>query len=733
MGGPAGNYHFMWLLPDKVTLEASLHENQKIIDKIKADVPTYHNRALRKHLISQFGHISKQSNLALLREFYRQATGDQSASLTTAEKELDARLREALEMEDADIIVDLRENNGSQSDKYKVFWECLQRYLQESTAVHERRHGNVTYMAKAISVRDLIQQVSKLCPDQPVPSEQWVRLQFFPKNPRAKVATQYRSRFEVKMMVQKRQFRLEHPDSHYCAAIFRYMREYAVKYRTLSTFVSLDDKHRIKVGEPGRPNAAVERGRRVLVGTNETFEVSDHDFCKFSIIPSVSFELNIPEEFDQSWYRGTVHIGYKDAIFEPSSALRHVTELCSILQKKPVNPMLFIYTDGGPDHRLTYFSVQLSLIALFRKLNLDLLIAGRTAPCHSWKNPVERIMSIVNLGLQCVGVMRTEGTEEFERSIKHANNLSQIREASSNYKADIKMSVQSPIELLSSITERLELKGKPFSVFDSASEDEIKDFWESLHFIDPLIQDSDSSKAVLSSRPQLQAFMEHCCQQRHYTFCIKKCGNAECHICTPVRMDADVFQVLHFLPDPILGSDGHYLPFDDVFRSQTSEKDRPSLQAQKQKKSLSYSPVKQHAVNVGVVVQCDECNKWRLLFSKRKLAFHERHELEQLLSDISYTCGAKMEDLQLPELLKCVEIRIHQCCDRIERLYYSAYPSDVLCIHCGSTEDIVESEESIYPYCSDCSNKDKVYKRGAAQKNKYYCVCTLFIILYVSL
>ena len=62
-------------------------------------------------------------------------------------------------------------------------------------------------------------------------------------------------------------------------------------------------------------------------------------------------------------------------------------------------------------------------------------------------------MSIVNLGLQCVRVMRTEGSQEFERAIKHANNLSQIREASSNYKADVKMLVQSPIELLSSITE----------------------------------------------------------------------------------------------------------------------------------------------------------------------------------------------------------------------------------------------------------------------------------------
>ena len=138
------------------------------------------------------------------------------------------------------------------------------------------------------------------------------------------------------------------------------------------------------------------------------------------------------------------------------------------------------------------------------------------------------------------------------------------------------------------------------------------------------------------------------------------------------------------------------------------------------KRSLSYSPVKQHALNVGVVVQCDECNKWRLLFSKRKLAFHERRELEQLLSDISYSCGSKMEDLQLPEQLKCVEIRIHQCIDQIEKLYYSAYPNDVLCIHCGSTENILESwaEESIYPYCNDCSSKEKVYKRGATQKKK---------------
>ena len=39
-------------------------------------------------------------------------------------------------------------------------------------------------------------------------------------------------------------------DSHYCAAIFRYVREYAVLFRDSSLFLCLDDKHRVKVGEP---------------------------------------------------------------------------------------------------------------------------------------------------------------------------------------------------------------------------------------------------------------------------------------------------------------------------------------------------------------------------------------------------------------------------------------------------------------------------------------------------
>ena len=64
------------------------------------------------------------------------------------------------------------------------------------------------FMANAISVRDIINQVSKRCTSEtPIPSESWVRFNFSPRNPHAKVARHYRGRLKVKHAVQKRLFR----------------------------------------------------------------------------------------------------------------------------------------------------------------------------------------------------------------------------------------------------------------------------------------------------------------------------------------------------------------------------------------------------------------------------------------------------------------------------------------------------------------------------------------------
>ena len=88
-----------------------------------------------------------------------------------------------------------------------------------------------------------------------------------------------------------------------------------------------------------------------------------------------------------------------------------------------------MYSDGGADHIITSLSVQVSLVALFVKLDLDFLCAARTAPSHSWRNPVECIMSTLNLGLQCIGLMRQEMDPTFEAEAKKCNSLAKLRDA----------------------------------------------------------------------------------------------------------------------------------------------------------------------------------------------------------------------------------------------------------------------------------------------------------------
>lgn len=60
-----------------------------------------------------------------------------------------------------------------------------------------------------------------------------------------------------------------------------------------------------------------------------------------------------------------------------------------------------------------------------------MLVAVRTPPMNSGKNPPERIMSILNLALQSVGLMRKEQSEDFEKKVKSLSSISQLRDLAS--------------------------------------------------------------------------------------------------------------------------------------------------------------------------------------------------------------------------------------------------------------------------------------------------------------
>ena len=129
----------------------------------------------------------------------------------------------AMEPEDPNAVVDLQEvKNRDKRTKFEALWSEAQKYINEDlgVAVDNRRHGEVTHLAKAISIRDLREQVSHRCPPgTAIPSEEWLRLQFWPKTPKARVSLQYTGRLNVWFMVQKQQFRKSHEDEYYTSAI----------------------------------------------------------------------------------------------------------------------------------------------------------------------------------------------------------------------------------------------------------------------------------------------------------------------------------------------------------------------------------------------------------------------------------------------------------------------------------------------------------------------------------
>ena len=265
----------------------------------------------------------------------------------------------------------------------------------------------------------------------------------------------------------------------------------------------------------------------------------------------------MPDSIEGSFYRGKVHVGVKDSVFQPSSGARHATELAEVLKSSEnINLILLLYTDGGPDHRLTFLSCQLALLALFLELflelDLDMLCAVRTPPYNIWKNPVERIMPILNIALQGVGMMRN--TTDFEPQIKTANNMKQVKqlvEENPGFEEAVIDSMERPKALLTSLLSRLQLKDEQFHVFQAAPKDTVSSLLEKVKKIDPTLRPESTTKVQVAGCAAFQKFLSTHCVIRHYMFSIRKCGEESCEVCQERRLPEEIFSALHHLPDPV--------------------------------------------------------------------------------------------------------------------------------------------------------------------------------------
>ena len=71
--------------------------------------------------------------------------------------------------------------------------------------------------------------------------------------------------------------------------------------------------------------------------------------------------------------------------------------------------------------------MQLSLISVFVNSDLDMLITARTAPGHSWVNPVEGLMSFLNLAYKNVTTSREFCSADMEKKLKKCTGMVDIR------------------------------------------------------------------------------------------------------------------------------------------------------------------------------------------------------------------------------------------------------------------------------------------------------------------
>ena len=151
--------------------------------------------------------------------------------------------------------------------------------------------------------------------------------------------------------------------------------------------------------------------------------------------------------------------------------------------------------------------------------------------------------------------------------------------------------------------------------------------------------------------------MSHCCQSRHYSFDILKCGSSACEFCKPPRLPQEVFRKVHHLPDPVIGDDHHYLLFEEVFGTDTTEKD--TLSAQKSKdggRKFTLKHVKNANIMLMLMLMCDECSLWRLLYSCNKLTTEERQKFKTNLAVSHLHVGLPLKISML--IYRC----IHETC-----------------------------------------------------------------------
>ncbi|CAC5415560.1 unnamed protein product [Mytilus coruscus] len=140
---PYGNLKFLWGIPQDENLRNDMKQ-LSAIEKLRKEIPIYSTRQVRKTFIDSYSRAGLKP--AVLREIV---------------------IKSIIDVDDSDLLLDFRRNNGNpKCEDLEPFWKELESFLNEKTAVHERRGADQENMPCVISLFDLRNQIASRLPKE---------------------------------------------------------------------------------------------------------------------------------------------------------------------------------------------------------------------------------------------------------------------------------------------------------------------------------------------------------------------------------------------------------------------------------------------------------------------------------------------------------------------------------------------------------------------------------------
>ena len=623
-------------------------------------------------------------DVPLVRAFCSEFLGDQRAPENETSRHQKDLIELAIQSADLSILEDARKMNGRREEiAFAEFWRITNEFLNEAAdAAHARRHGEAEmgYLSSVISIRDLHETVKNRMKkeleerydEDLVPSTSTLYLQFMPSASNRLTSFRFKSRFNVQMKVQRRILHIDHIDGHYGNAIIKYLRSFAVRYRDHCSFFCADDKARVMIGPPGVYLQSGVRNKPQLAPAGVEMLALDHDYDGTCIVPSVYLAHDIPEKVNGDWYKGQVSVGLKDAVFQRSCPWRHVEELSRHLNDKQ-SPILMLLTDGGPDRNLKRATVIASHISLFLKHDLDMLVVARTVPHLSFRNPVERVMSVLNLALQNVSLCR-EHLPDLEDQLKGCNSMGAVRQKAKQYQGGtqafqemLHKSLKKTIDVIGGRMQRLQWKEKDIELYQAADWNDISAFISIFLELDEFPQAFREQccsgtpidfTEFIKKGSALREFLTNHVHQSPYVLQIRKKAGCDCRFCTgciikPPRMDFESFEELNWVPLPLKKQAGpndevHYKSFDELYGTHPNHMEQPSLRDSKPDRKGKHSIYT--ASRARSFLRCSSCLKRRVIYvenAQQSLTKAEKAFIKILDELDMYVCGSEVTNTSI--------------------------------------------------------------------------------------